>query len=196
MGSSSLRAPPIPPGIRQESLYSRCLGCREAKQLFVSWHAAEQKRAKESEKARDRYDRRPAGRVSFGDEEGARVCREVRDAFGTHPLKRVVATERRAGSGVFCADCGTATTQDLFALLAGRGSEWSVLATCRIVFDGWTPEQALAEMHRFHYHGFWLPEMTRYIRDFPRRLRWSPVLARYRYREAVAWLQQRLLKRM
>jgi tyrosine-protein phosphatase SIW14 len=60
------------------------------------------------------------------------------------------------------------------------------LAAYRIAFDGWTPEHALAEMHRFRYHGLWHPAMTRYIRDFPGRLRRSPVLARYRHEEVVA----------
>jgi tyrosine-protein phosphatase SIW14 len=60
------------------------------------------------------------------------------------------------------------------------------LAAYRIAFDGWTPEQALAEMPRFRYHGFWHPAMTRYIRDFPARLRRSPVLARYRHGVALA----------
>ena len=60
------------------------------------------------------------------------------------------------------------------------------LATYRIAFDGWTPEHALAEMHTFRYHGLWHPAMTRYIRDFPARLRRSPVLVRYRRGEEVA----------
>ena len=60
------------------------------------------------------------------------------------------------------------------------------LAAYRIAFDGWTPEQALAEMQGFRYHGFWHPAMTAYVRDFPARLRRSPVLERYCHGEAVA----------
>lgn len=59
------------------------------------------------------------------------------------------------------------------------------LAVYRIAFDGWTPEQAMTEMYRFHFHGFWHPAMKDYIREFPVRLRRSPTLARYRQREAV-----------
>lgn len=48
------------------------------------------------------------------------------------------------------------------------------VAAYRIAFDGWTPEQALEEMHEFHFHGFWHPAMTKYVQQFPRRLSSSP----------------------
>ncbi len=54
------------------------------------------------------------------------------------------------------------------------------LAAYRIAFEGWTPEQALAEMRAFHFHGFWHPAMTAYIRDFPARLNRSPTLNSFR----------------
>jgi protein tyrosine phosphatase (PTP) superfamily phosphohydrolase (DUF442 family) len=54
------------------------------------------------------------------------------------------------------------------------------LAAYRIDFDGWAPEQALREMHAFHFHGFWHPAMSAYVRDFPARLKRSPTLAAYR----------------
>lgn len=70
------------------------------------------------------------------------------------------------------------------------------LATYRIAFDGWTPEQALAEMHRFHYHGFWHPEMTRtfviFREDWGGHRFWRATGIERRSRR----LQQRLLKRM
>jgi tyrosine-protein phosphatase SIW14 len=54
------------------------------------------------------------------------------------------------------------------------------LATYRIAFDGWTPEQALQEMRSFHFKGFWHPAMKAYIRNFPERLASSPALASFR----------------
>ena len=54
------------------------------------------------------------------------------------------------------------------------------IATYRMAFDGWTPEQALAEMYAFHFKGFWHPAMKAYIRDFPARLNRSPALAAFR----------------
>lgn len=54
------------------------------------------------------------------------------------------------------------------------------LAAYRMAFDGWMPEQALAETHEFRFHGFWHPAMARYVRDFPERMKRSDVLARYR----------------
>ena len=54
------------------------------------------------------------------------------------------------------------------------------IATYRIAYDGWTPEQALAEMRAFHFKGFWHPAMKAYIRDFPARLERSPALAAFR----------------
>jgi tyrosine-protein phosphatase SIW14 len=60
------------------------------------------------------------------------------------------------------------------------------LAAYRIAFDGWTPEQALAEMHQFRFHGFWHPAMTEYIRDFPEHMKHSEMLARYRRSESTA----------
>jgi len=54
------------------------------------------------------------------------------------------------------------------------------VAIYRIAFDGWTPEQALAEMDNFHFKGFWHPAMKTYVRDFPARLARSPALAPFR----------------
>jgi protein tyrosine phosphatase (PTP) superfamily phosphohydrolase (DUF442 family) len=54
------------------------------------------------------------------------------------------------------------------------------IALYRIAFDGWTPDQALVEMHDFHFKGFWHPAMTSYVRDFPERLAHSPALAQFR----------------
>jgi tyrosine-protein phosphatase SIW14 len=56
------------------------------------------------------------------------------------------------------------------------------IATYRMASDGWTPEQALAEMRAFHFKGFWHPAMKAYIRDFPARLARSPALSAFRQR--------------
>jgi protein tyrosine phosphatase (PTP) superfamily phosphohydrolase (DUF442 family) len=55
------------------------------------------------------------------------------------------------------------------------------VAAYRIAFDGWTPEEAIREMHQFHFKSFWHPAMTRYVRDFPARLRRTPSLAGFRH---------------
>ncbi len=54
------------------------------------------------------------------------------------------------------------------------------LAAYRIAFEHWTPEQALQEMHQFHFKSFWHPAMRAYVRKFPERLATSPALAPYR----------------
>lgn len=54
------------------------------------------------------------------------------------------------------------------------------LAAYRIAFEGWTPAQALQEMHMFHFHGFWHPAITAYIERFPEHLATSHALARFR----------------
>lgn len=59
------------------------------------------------------------------------------------------------------------------------------LAAYRIAFDGWTPEQALHEMHMFHFHGFWHPVMTAYIQAFPDHLATSSALAPFRSKAAA-----------
>jgi len=60
------------------------------------------------------------------------------------------------------------------------------IAIYRIAFDGWTPEQALAEMQDFHFKGFWHPAMKAYVRDFPARLANSPALAPFRHAGSAA----------
>ncbi len=55
------------------------------------------------------------------------------------------------------------------------------VAAYRIAFDGWTPEEAIREMHVFHYNSFWHPAMTKYVREFPSRLASSPELASFRH---------------
>jgi protein tyrosine/serine phosphatase len=52
-----------------------------------------------------------------------------------------------------------------------------MMAVFRMAGQGWTPEQALAEMERFKFHGLWYRQMKRYIREFPAKLKASPALA-------------------
>jgi protein tyrosine phosphatase (PTP) superfamily phosphohydrolase (DUF442 family) len=40
----------------------------------------------------------------------------------------------------------------------------------RLTFSHWTAEQALAEMHEFHYHHLFLPHLQRYVQSFPSAL--------------------------
>ena len=54
------------------------------------------------------------------------------------------------------------------------------LAAYRIAFEGWTPAEAIREMHMFHFHGFWHPAITAYIEGFPDHLASSHALARFR----------------
>jgi len=63
------------------------------------------------------------------------------------------------------------------------------LAAYRIAFQHWTPEQALREMHAFHFKSFWHPAMKKYVKEFPQQLASSPVLAPYRQSSEtpIAW---------
>ena len=45
-----------------------------------------------------------------------------------------------------------------------------MVALYRIAVDHWTPEQAIAEMHEFHYHSFMLPHLAKYVKAFPTTL--------------------------
>ncbi|MGH9602414.1 MAG: fused DSP-PTPase phosphatase/NAD kinase-like protein [Terriglobales bacterium] len=51
-----------------------------------------------------------------------------------------------------------------------------MLAAYRMAIDGWTPEQALTEMERFKFHGFWYRHLKRYVRAFPALLESDPGL--------------------
>jgi protein tyrosine/serine phosphatase len=54
------------------------------------------------------------------------------------------------------------------------------IATYRIAFEDWTPQQALAEMRDFRFNSFWHPAMIDYVKHFPERLASSGLLAPYR----------------
>jgi tyrosine-protein phosphatase SIW14 len=55
------------------------------------------------------------------------------------------------------------------------------IAAYRIAFQHWTPQEAIQEMHAFHFKSFWHPAMKKYVREFPQRLATSPTLAPYRH---------------
>jgi len=59
------------------------------------------------------------------------------------------------------------------------------IAAYRIAFDGWTPDQAIREMHMFHFKSHWHPAMEKFVRKFPERLATSPALAPYRHAEVA-----------
>ncbi len=52
-----------------------------------------------------------------------------------------------------------------------------MIAAFRMAEQQWTPEQALAEMRRFHFHHLWLPAMSRAVRNFPNNFETDPVFA-------------------
>lgn len=53
------------------------------------------------------------------------------------------------------------------------------IAAYRIAFDHWTAEQAVAEMHAFHFNSFFHPNMESYVKHFPAHLAASKELAAY-----------------
>ena len=53
------------------------------------------------------------------------------------------------------------------------------VATYRMAYEGWPPQQAMNEMYFFGFNGFWHPSMKSFIRDFPSRLKTAPALEPY-----------------
>jgi len=62
----------------------------------------------------------------------------------------------------------------------GRDRTGVFVAAYRIAFEHWTPEQAIAEMYKFHFDSLWHPSMKDYVRNFPGRLANSKAFAPYR----------------
>lgn len=60
-----------------------------------------------------------------------------------------------------------------------RGAERTgvMLAAYRMAVEGWTPEQALAEMEEFKFRGFWFRHLKRYVREFPEHWEREPAFA-------------------
>lgn len=59
----------------------------------------------------------------------------------------------------------------------GRDRTGTMVALYRLTFDHWSVDNAIAEMHDFHYHAFLLPGLARYVRDYPTHLSADPTLA-------------------
>lgn len=59
----------------------------------------------------------------------------------------------------------------------GRDRTGTMVALYRLTFDHWTVDNAIAEMHDFHYHAFFLPGLARYVRNYPAHLSSDPTLA-------------------
>jgi len=58
----------------------------------------------------------------------------------------------------------------------GKERTGVMLATYRMVAQGWTPEQALDEMEAFGFRGFWFRHLKKYVRRFPELLKTNPHL--------------------
>jgi len=59
-------------------------------------------------------------------------------------------------------------------------------AACRIAIDHWTAQQAIDEMHYFHFKSFWHPRMKKYVENFPVHYAKSPAFAELRRQEVAA----------
>ena len=49
------------------------------------------------------------------------------------------------------------------------------VASYRIAFEHWTPDQALSEMNAFGFNHTWHPSMIYFVRDLPNRLQTDPI---------------------
>ena len=58
----------------------------------------------------------------------------------------------------------------------GADRTGAMVAVYRMAAENWTPQQALQEMHTFHYHHFWWPHFQRYVEGFPALLAADPKL--------------------
>jgi tyrosine-protein phosphatase SIW14 len=59
------------------------------------------------------------------------------------------------------------------------------VATYRMTFEKWSPEQAIEEMYLFGFNGFWHPAMKAFIRNFPASLQSNPAFAPFRISPAL-----------
>jgi protein tyrosine/serine phosphatase len=51
------------------------------------------------------------------------------------------------------------------------------VAAYRMAYDHWPTLQAMNEMYFFGFNGMWHPSMKSFVRDFPARLKTSPILS-------------------
>jgi tyrosine-protein phosphatase SIW14 len=61
--------------------------------------------------------------------------------------------------------------------LLGEDRTGVFIATYRMSVQRWPVTQALHEMNRFGFNGFWHPAMKAFVRDFPARLSSAPAFA-------------------
>jgi hypothetical protein len=54
-----------------------------------------------------------------------------------------------------------------------------MVAAYRIAVQHESADQAIAEMYRFHYARFWLPQLQRYVSAFPNDLKKNMLFASY-----------------
>jgi tyrosine-protein phosphatase SIW14 len=54
-----------------------------------------------------------------------------------------------------------------------------MVAAYRIAIEHGTVAQAVSEMHQFHYAGFWLPQLKRYVESLPGLLQKDPRFSAY-----------------
>jgi protein tyrosine/serine phosphatase len=59
-------------------------------------------------------------------------------------------------------------------------------AAYRIAIDHWTGQEALAEMHYFHFKSFWHPRMKKYVQNFPAHYARSKAFAELRRQEVAS----------
>lgn len=57
------------------------------------------------------------------------------------------------------------------------------VASYRMAFEKFPPDQALKEMYFFGFHGLWHPSMASFVRGFPARLNTAPPLASFKNNE-------------
>lgn len=60
------------------------------------------------------------------------------------------------------------------------------IATYRMAYEKWPAEQAIHEMYKFGFNGFWHPAMRSFVRDFPARLGTAPALSAFGDKKLLA----------
>ena len=56
----------------------------------------------------------------------------------------------------------------------GADRTGTMMAIYRIATDKWQANEAVKEMHEYHYHAFWFPHLARYVQKFPQQLQLDP----------------------
>jgi protein-tyrosine phosphatase len=68
----------------------------------------------------------------------------------------------------------------------GADRTGTMIAAYRIAIQHESADDAIAEMNRFHYARFWLPQLQRYVSAFPTELEGNTVFAAYLPKPAVS----------